>query len=111
MKERSHEVSQDLGDLEVRELQSRRESTHVHMRGKENVLGEVGIIFTAYNLRRCVSILGFEGLLKRLRTLFHVFWGKLLLSYCMEDYMFKFNLVNKLLYDEYERQLEKINLI
>ena len=44
--------------------------THVLMRGKENVLGEVSILFTAYNLRRSVSILGFEGLLERLNALF-----------------------------------------
>ena len=40
--------------------------THTNIRGKDNVLGEVGILFIGYNLRRCVSILGVEGLIKAL---------------------------------------------
>ena len=83
--------------------------THVLVRGKENVLGEVSIIFTAYNLRRCMSILGFEGLLKRVRALFHAFWGKLILRDRVGLYIFKFNIANRLLYDACERQLENIN--
>ena len=37
-------------------------------RGKEKVLGETYLIFTAYNLKRVMSILGFEEILKRLKA-------------------------------------------
>ena len=43
--------------------------THALMKGKENVLAEVAMVFTAYNLRRSVSILGFNAVLKRLGSL------------------------------------------
>ena len=37
------------------------------MKGKEKVLGEVGLEFIGYNLTRCVSILGFIELCKALK--------------------------------------------
>ncbi|MBW8326582.1 MAG: hypothetical protein K0M50_17590, partial [Prolixibacteraceae bacterium] len=36
-------------------------------KGKEKVLGEVGLEFIGYNLTRCVSILGFIELCKALK--------------------------------------------
>ena len=38
------------------------------MKGLENVNGELALIFTGYNLRRAVSILGVDKLLKLLKT-------------------------------------------
>ena len=38
-------------------------------RGKEKVLGETYLIFTAYNLKRVMSILGFEDIIARLNAL------------------------------------------
>ncbi len=43
--------------------------THTLMRGKAKVLGEVSTLFTAYNLRRTMSVLGFSSLLGRLKAL------------------------------------------
>jgi len=40
------------------------------MKGKENVLGEVYLAFTMYNLRRSLSIFGFLKLIKLLRAIF-----------------------------------------
>jgi len=37
------------------------------VRGKENVLGEVGLMFIGYNLTRCVKILSATKLIKLLR--------------------------------------------
>jgi len=37
------------------------------------VLAEVSIVFTAYNLRRSVSILGFDGLMSKLKAHFALF--------------------------------------
>jgi len=37
------------------------------MKGKEKVLGEVGLEFIGYNLTRCVSVLGFVELCKALK--------------------------------------------
>jgi len=39
------------------------------MKGKENVLGEVYLAFTMYNLRRSLSIFGFSDLIRRLRAI------------------------------------------
>ena len=37
-------------------------------KGKEKVLGEVYLIFTAYNLRRLVSIIGFKSLIHKMKA-------------------------------------------
>ncbi|AHM60044.1 hypothetical protein D770_25690 [Flammeovirgaceae bacterium 311] len=38
------------------------------MKGLKKVDGELALIFTCYNFRRAMSILGVEGLLKLLKT-------------------------------------------
>jgi hypothetical protein len=48
-------------------LKRQRGFTFTLMRGKEKVLGEVGLEFLGYNLTRCVSILGFIELCKALK--------------------------------------------
>ena len=48
-------------------LKRQRGFTHTNVRGKDKVLGEVGLMFIGYNLTRCVSVLGFDKLLKLLR--------------------------------------------
>jgi radical SAM protein with 4Fe4S-binding SPASM domain len=48
-------------------LKRQRGFTHTNVRGKEKVLGEVGILFIGYNLTRCVSIFGIAKLIKALR--------------------------------------------
>lgn len=40
--------------------------TYTLLKGLKKVDGEMGLIFTAYNLRRSISIFGIEGVLKRL---------------------------------------------
>jgi len=44
-------------------LKRQRGFTHALVRKKENVLGEVGLMFIGYNLTRCISILGAEKLI------------------------------------------------
>lgn len=48
-------------------LKRQRGFTHTNVRGKDNVLGEVGLMFIGYNLTRSVSILGIETLINLLR--------------------------------------------
>jgi hypothetical protein len=48
-------------------LKRQRGFTHVLVKGKEKVLGEVGLMFTCYNLSRCISILGIKEFIKALR--------------------------------------------
>jgi len=48
-------------------LKRQRGFTHTLVRKKENVLGEVGLMFIGYNLGRCISILGVETLIKALK--------------------------------------------
>ena len=45
-------------------------------KGKEKVLGEVYLIFTGFNLKRTLSILGFDGLMSRLKALLSAFFQK-----------------------------------
>jgi hypothetical protein len=40
---------------------------HVLMKGKEKNQGEFGLIYTAYNLRRVLTIMGVNELIKRLK--------------------------------------------
>jgi len=37
------------------------------VRGKDNVLGEVGLMFIGYNLSRCISVIGMEEFIKALK--------------------------------------------
>jgi len=48
-------------------LKRQRGFTHTNVRGKEKVLGEVGLAFIGYNLTRCISILGVIKLINKLR--------------------------------------------
>jgi len=48
-------------------LKRQRGFTHALVRKKDNVLGEVGLMFIGYNLTRCISILGVGKLLKALK--------------------------------------------
>jgi hypothetical protein len=49
-------------------LKRQRGFTHTHVKGKEKVLGEVGLMFIGYNLGRCVNILGITEFFKTLRN-------------------------------------------
>ncbi len=48
-------------------LKRQRGFTFTLMRGKEKVLGEVGLMFIGYNLSRCISVIGAEKLIAALR--------------------------------------------
>jgi transposase len=41
--------------------------THTNIRGKPKVMGEIGLMFTVYNLVRCVRILGMDNFAKALK--------------------------------------------
>ncbi len=45
-------------------------------RSKEKVLGEVYLAFTCYNLKRTVSIMGFEALMNKIKAIFILFSSK-----------------------------------
>jgi hypothetical protein len=62
-------------------LKRQRGFTHTLVRGKDNVLGEVGLMFIGYNLTRCVKILSATKLIKLLR----------------ESCFFVFDLINRLI--------------
>ena len=48
-------------------LKRQRGFTHTLVRKKDNVIGEVGLMFIGYNLSRCISKLGAERLIKALK--------------------------------------------
>ena len=48
-------------------LKRQRGFTHTLVRGKDNVLGEVGLMFIGYNLSRCISVIGMEEFIKALK--------------------------------------------
>ena len=51
--------------------------THTLMKGKKAVLSEVYLLFMIYNLRRSASILGLEGLKKRIKALFALIFHRI----------------------------------
>lgn len=48
-------------------LKRQRGFTYTLVKGKEKVMGEVGLMFIGYNLLRCVSILGIKEFIKALK--------------------------------------------
>lgn len=58
---------QQITEHQFGTLKRQRGFTHTNVRGKEKVLGEVGLMFTGYNLKRCISILGAASLIKALK--------------------------------------------
>jgi len=58
---------QQITEHQFGTLKRQRGFTHTNVRGKEKVLGEVGLMFTGYNLKRCISILGASSLSKALK--------------------------------------------
>jgi transposase len=58
---------QQLAEHPFGTLKRQRGFTFTLMKGKEKVLGEVGLEFIGYNLTRCASILGFVELCKALK--------------------------------------------
>ena len=46
--------------------------THTNIRGKPKVMGEIGLMFTVYDLVRCVHILGVDNFVKALKQRFCV---------------------------------------
>ena len=59
-------------------LKRHRHFDYILTRGKKKVLGEVYLAFTAYNLKRALSVLGFEGLMSRIEAHIQSFTGYLL---------------------------------
>ena len=57
--------------------------TYVLMKGKDQILGEIALLFSTYNLRRTVSILGFSVFLKRLKDAFLTIFDYILLTVLM----------------------------
>jgi hypothetical protein len=49
-------------------LKRQRGFTYTLVKGKEKVLGEVGLMFIGYNVGRCVNILGITEFFKTLRN-------------------------------------------
>ena len=74
---------QQITEHQFGTLKRQRGFTHTNLRGKVKVLGEVGLMFTGYDLTRCVSILGFEKLIKLLKNSFlPAFFGLIWLILC-----------------------------
>jgi transposase len=48
-------------------LKRQRGYTHTNLRGKEKILGEIGLLFIGYNMTRCITILGVPQLIKALK--------------------------------------------
>lgn len=58
---------QQITEHQFGTLKRQRGFTFTLVRGKEKVLGEVGLMFIGYNLSRCISIIGSGKLIKALR--------------------------------------------
>lgn len=58
---------QQLAEHPFGTLKRQRGFTFTLMKGKHNVLGEVGLEFIGYNLSRCISVIGITDLIKALK--------------------------------------------
>jgi transposase len=58
---------QQITEHQFGTLKRQRGFTHTNVRGKEKVMGEVGLMFIGYDLKRCIIILGARELIKALR--------------------------------------------
>jgi transposase len=80
---------QQLAEHPFGTLKRQRGFTFTLMRGKEKVLGEVGLEFIGYNLTRCASILGFVELCKALKKCAFVALSAILESFlCLLEQLF-----------------------
>ena len=69
--------------------------THTLMKGKEFVLGEVHLLFMIYNLKRSISLLGFEELKRRLASFLALIFhrrcsNRLILHYSLKFFQLDF---------------------
>jgi DDE family transposase len=65
---------QQIIEYQFGTLKRHRHFDYTLMKGKQKVLGEVYLVFTAYNLGRSLSIIGFSGLMERIKAvLLHFF--------------------------------------
>ena len=65
-------------------LKRHRHFDYTLVKGKRKVLGEIYMAFTMYNLARCVSILGFKEIIKRIKAVYSRFSLKTILSDIIE---------------------------
>jgi len=91
---------QQLAEHPFGTLKRQRGFTFTLMRGKEKVLGEVGLEFIGYNLTRCASILGFIELCKALNKCAFV-----ALSAFLESFL---SLLGQLFFDDRKLQINYI---
>jgi len=82
-----YKLRQQITEHPFGTLKRQRGFTFALVRGKEKVLGEVGLMFTGYNLSRCISILGAVNLIKALR------------DWCLSVIMHQKRLILSLYYD------------
>jgi len=78
-------------------LKRQRGFTHTNVRGKDKVLGEVGLMFIGYNLTRCISILGAGNLIKALKEsclLLFTSQKRLILSFFKPEKMYALKIVS-----------------
>lgn len=67
---------------------------YVLTKGKQNVLAESSIVFICYNLRRSLSILDFNGLMAKIKTIISQFIPNLRLIITLNDLITKIILTN-----------------
>ena len=58
---------QQITEHQFGTLKRQRGFTHTNVRGKTKVMGEVGLMFIGYDLKRCITILGARELIKVLK--------------------------------------------
>jgi hypothetical protein len=76
---------QQLIEHQFGTLKRHRHFDYTLMRNKTNVMSEVYIEFTLYNLRRSLSILDFSGLIKKLKAIKDMIYSLLMLTSLISD--------------------------
>jgi len=93
-------------------LKRQRGFTHTLVRGKDKVLGEVGLMFIGYNLTRCVSIPGIKKLIKLLKECcLLIFYGiKRPIFSLFNDFKFSFIKIALLKMKYFDRLIIHLNV-
>ena len=71
-------------------------------KGKEKVLGEVYLAFTCYNLKRAMSILGFDGFMSKIKALLSSFFKNYPSFFRKPAFSFSFKSIFNFLYPKTE---------
>ncbi len=83
-----HRLRQQITEHMFGTMKRQQGFTYTLVRTREKVMGEVGLMFTGYNICRCISIMGAQKLIRLLREYCFLIISdlRLIISLALKDY-------------------------